>query len=101
MKPTQPRGSPARTGADRRWYAILARRIFRNSVRTRQRMKKNRKRKQQWPMENDAYGNPHKTWIPAALEKPSALPHFHTGQATNNKVMEGFKQESWTSGGLN
>ena len=52
-------------------------------------------------METDACGNPHKTWIPTALEKPAALPHFHTGPATNNKVMEGFQQASWTSGGLN
>ena len=64
-------------------------------------MKTERNKTNQWPVENDAYGNPQKTWIPTALEKPATFPHLHTGPATNNNVMKGFKQESWTSGGLN
>ena len=37
------------------------------------------------------YGNPQKTWIPTALEKPAAFPHLHTGPAMNIKIMEAFK----------
>ena len=55
----------------------------------------------QRPVENDAYGNPQKTWIPTALEKPSAFPHLHTGPATHSNPTAEFKQELWTLGGLN
>ena len=91
MKPTLPTGSPARTGTRSSLVRDPGAKNFQEFGKDPTKNEKEPKKKKQWPMENDACGNPQKTWIPTALEKPAAFPHFPTGPAMNNKVMEGFK----------
>ena len=101
MKPTWRRGSPVRTRVRSSPIRDPGAKDFQKFGRECTKNEKEPKKQKQRPVENDRLWKSTKTWIPTALEKPAALPHLHTGPATNYKIMERFNQELWTSGGLN
>ena len=92
MKPTWRRGSRTRTGVRSSRIRNPGAKNFQEFGTEGTKNEKEPKNKSSGLWKMMGYGNPQKTWIPTALEKPAALPHLHTGPATNNKIMERFNK---------
>ena len=91
MNPTWRRGSPTRTGVRSSRIRDPGAKDFQEFSKDGTKNEKEPKKQTSGLWKMMGYGNPQKTWIPTALEKPAAFPHLHTGPAMNIKIMKAFK----------
>ena len=103
MKPTQPTGSPARTGVRLSLIRDPGAKNFQKFGKDGTKNEKEPKKKKQWPVENDAYGNPQNTCIPTSsglwenVVKPQAFPRHEQDYGTIQTRIVDFRRSKLRS----